>query len=234
MNGSFKKYHINTPTMPSIDIVSFFQTVLSLTIATFPVIDTDEKKLLVWEALEPVLDLFLDSDNKFYNRPSTSKNRVLRNFESFLELIKIDTITIDLLLKRIENQLNEIKKHYDEECDDARLWYCCEKCSSFYVPIGAILQDIAYWRSCEKEESYGYDYPYIDSNEVDEYEPDFDKVKNTLIDDRDKNNHSRAKRDIPRHQRNKGILPMKKKSTQQKQKIPAMKSKRYVVGDFSL
>lgn len=219
--------------MPSIDIVSLFQTVLSLMIATFPVIDTDEKKLLVWEALEPVLDFFLDSDNKFYHRPSTSKDRVLKNFESFLELIKTDTITIDLLLKRIENQFSEIKKQYDKECDDAHLLYCCSSCSSFYVPIDAILQNIAYWRACEKEESYGYDYPYLNSNDLDEYEPDSYKVKNALIDDCDKKNHCRAKRDIPRHQRNKGLLPMKKKP---QQKSLVMKSKRYgyVVGDFSL
>jgi len=219
--------------MPSIDIVSLFQTVLSLMIATFPVIDTDEKKLLVWEALEPVLDFFLDSDNKFYHRPGTSKDRVLKNFESFLELIKTDTITIDLLLKRIENQVNEIKKQYDEECDDACIWYCCSRCSSFYVPISAILQDIAYWRNYNESYGYGYDYPDLDSNELDEYEPDSYKIKDALIDDCDKKNHCRAKRDIPRHQRNKGLLPMKKKP-QQKQKIPEMKNKRYVVSDFSL
>jgi hypothetical protein len=223
--------------MSSVQLVSLFQTVLSLMITTFPVIDTDDKKKKVSDALEPLLHLFLDADKAYNNSPWFATERVTRNIMRFIDLIKISPISLELLLKRIENQYNEIKKNYEEELSDAARWYCCPLCSSFEVPMERVLDNIHYNRAIEKEIfEYGYDalYPDVDFQV---YEPDSDKVKLVLQDSHDKKVWKHLTKDVPRHQRNKTRVETKKAPLRAQpisREPSVMKSTRFLVNDFHL
>ena len=206
-------------------------------VAAFPVIDTDDKKLLCCKAMEPLLNLFLDADAKYHNHRGTRFERCKKNIERFIELIKTSPISFEILLARIKNQYQEIKKYYDDECADACLWYCCDRCSRYCVSMEMVLNDIANYHTESKEmDEYGYDSLYPDKD-FSLYEPDSDKIKIALTDDRDKKDFCHAKKDIPRHQRNKGLLPTKKKSIQTKtvdRRASEMKKSRFLVKDFSV
>ena len=214
--------------MSSADISSISQTVLSHTIATFPVIDTDTKKLHISEALRPVIDLFVDADYAFYHDlEKYALCRILDNFYRFVEFIKTDVTTFNSLLEHIQHQYTYIKKHYDEAVHDARQSFCaygCPMCCNDSYPMETLLDYVFNSRKCIKNDKITREYSFM------AYDTE-DTMKNVMSDDRDKKNFYHAKKDIPRHNRNKGVIGTK---TRRHKTVPGMKSGRYNANDFFL
>jgi hypothetical protein len=206
-------------------MVSFFD-IIGLMTASFSVIDTDEKKNLCFKAMEPIVSLFIRET--YHSRYYAHHKRFLKMMELFIRLIETKHITFDLLLKRIENRWKMIEKYYERHYQG----YCCEMCSHHDIPMEIMLDEIYMWQ-CHNDLD---DNDNDEDADEDEYEQDFDKIKISLIDDREKKNFYHMKKDIPRHERNKGILLMKNKSSQKsvmkkKSFKKSMKSKR---NDFHL
>lgn len=211
--------------MPLIDIAPLFQTVISLMIAAFPVIDTDDKKVLIWEVLKPVLGFFTATDSVFYEDLCTADDAVaceglfsvgetVNNFRAFIECIKMDAttnaMTIDLLVRYIEDQYKMVKKLYDNTLENRKVTFAqcgCQRCTrGRKVPIWVIMSELR----DRKWHTYCDEYTDEPIN-TSEFSPcdESDFTKNVRTNDREKKNFYHMKKDIPRHNRNKGILPTK-------------------------
>ena len=221
--------------MSSVQFDSLFQTILGLMIAAFPVIDTDEKKQQIWKAIDPLIRLFCHADREIYYYHTLGDNtRIIENFEKFVSFIKTDTISLSLLLNRIENQYIEIKKCYDEECKISK--YLSYGDDIYDVSMSEILIDIIDSRSYEKIDEDIYDCFRYSGNDIKD-ELDSYKVKNTLVDDHDKKAWKHKSKDVLRHERKKSQIQTKKNTTKEQQvsrEPSTMKSSRFLVKDFHL
>ncbi len=195
--------------MSSVQLVAFFQTVLSLMISTFPVIDTDEKKKKVSSAVEPLLRLIIKNNREFHRivtgNDTWCSKCGLKNFGLFLRLIKTDKITFDTLLSRISSVILLVKKAYDDEYDlylQSKCYGDCPHCIGYFPTMRRVISEILETR--EEEEAYSRMYDDYNEEAYSE-EPDFEKPKFDLVCDFETKIFHRSN-DVIRHKRNKGQI----------------------------
>jgi hypothetical protein len=116
----------------------FPETVLDVMCKTFPQIDTEEKRIIMYQLVGPLIDQMFLND-KFCNiKPDTSA--YLCFFKEFIQLVYTERITFDLLCSRIKNWIDEILKN--DEINRDRIFYCCPECVLFRSAWGADCRSI--------------------------------------------------------------------------------------------
>ena len=194
---------------------TFLQTIISMMVMTFPLIDSDEKKKKASEIIRPFIDLMFQNDIRHNIEPNIEL--YIQLFKEFMRQVYTERITFETLCHRMEKKIVEILKWHEDLRDEAHESYCCDRCSSFYVPIKLTLYEIYnfgdeyYMGEDEYNPSALYDDSYLYRSMFPVWMTRYQiakifSEKKTLNEENFLKKQFKHLKDIERHSRNKGEI----------------------------